>query len=376
MVPRPKPDGRAATEHRPSVPTPRDGGPRGVGTLVPTRRTGAATTSSPGRGGHPVTVSAHPPSPAPSSDPAPPPASGSAAAETAGGDAPGRAAEELSYPAVLVPLDGSDLAERALAPARWLAASLGVGVHVVTAAPPGDPRPAGTGGAAAPSHLDALGARVPEAAVHVVAASTPGRAIVTTARELGGALVCMSTRGRSRTAALAGSTFVDVAAGLGAPLVAIGSRVRWATALSGARVVVSLDGYPAAERLLAPAGAWARRLGLRVSLVTATDPLLVGHGESGRRSQYGPDHDPVAYLDELAGRPELAGVDVDTRVLWGSVSPHVSLGEHLDEHPATLVLATTRSRRRRLARAALGSKVARIIHRSPAPVLAHPVPRA
>lgn len=318
-------------------------------------------------------MTAHQPTTGPRSDTARPPAPGPAAAEPATGDGPGHAAGELSYPAVLVPLDGSDLAERALAPARWMAGSLGVDVHVVTAATAGSPGPAD---AAAPAHLDALGARVPEATVHVVAAPTPGAAIVSTARDLGGALVCMSTRGRSRSAALAGSTFGDVAQGLGAPLVAIGSRVRWARARSGARIVVSLDGYPPAEGLLAPSGAWARRLGLRVSLVTATDPLLIGHGESGRRSQYGADHDPVAYLDELAGRPELAGVDVDTRVLWGSVNPHVSLGEHLDDHPATLVLATTRSQRRRLARAALGSRVARIIHRSPAPVLAHPVPRA
>jgi nucleotide-binding universal stress UspA family protein len=176
----------------------------------------------------------------------------------------------------------------------------------------------------------------------------------------------MATHGRSRVAAIVGSTFAKVTARHEAPLVAIGPRVeRGDEELQPAnRLVVCLDGSPTAEGALPLAAAWARRLGWAVSIVAAVDPVLLPR-------DYGFDPDP--YLGDMAARPELAGLEVDTRVLWGIAYPHITIGQHLDRHPADLVVATTRARTG-FARAALGSEVARIIHRSPAPVLVQPLP--
>ena len=55
------------------------------------------------------------------------------------------------------------------------------------------------------------------------------------------------------------------------------------------------------------------------------------------------------------------------------VRGHISVGQHLDRHPADLMVVITHARTG-FARAALGSEAARIIHRSPVPVLVQPVP--
>jgi nucleotide-binding universal stress UspA family protein len=56
-------------------------------------------------------------------------------------------------------------------------------------------------------------------------------------------------------------------------------------------LIVCLDGSPTAERALPLATAWARRLGWRVSIVTAEDPVLLPRDY---------DFDPNAYLRDLA----------------------------------------------------------------------------
>lgn len=270
-----------------------------------------------------------------------------------------------AYTSVLVPLDGSDLAARALPTARWLADRLGASVHLVSAGATPATRDAHIGS------LEAHQARVPRATLHLSEISDAGAAIVSLTRELDPCLVCMSTHGRSRTAAFLGSTTVRVATELAAPLVAVGPRVRSAS-LSAGRVVVTLDGWRAAERAIRPAAEWAQRLGVRLSLVTSADPLLVSQEDGSRHGDhYGASHDPQTYLSDLAQRPELSALATDVHVLWSSAAPHVSLGAHLDTHPASLVVATSHIRRR-LARLALGSKAAKLIHRSPAPVLILP----
>lgn len=269
------------------------------------------------------------------------------------------------YTSVLVPLDGSDLAARALGTARWLADRLGAGVHLVSAA---------TTPGSHDAHreiLEGQRARVPGATLHVSEAGDAGASIVALARELDPCLVCMSTHGRSRTAALVGSTTIRVATELAAPLVAVGGRVR-AASLTADRVVVTLDGWATTERAIAPAAAWARALGLTLSLVTSADPMLVSQEDGSRHGDhYGPTHDPQTYLGDLAQREDLSDLALDVRVLWSAAAPHVSLGAHLDAHPASLVVATSHIRRR-FARLALGSKAAKLIHRSPAPVLVLP----
>lgn len=271
------------------------------------------------------------------------------------------------YTSVLVPLDGSEAAARALGTARLLAERLGAGLHVVVAGVSRDERW---------WYEDYLGRLEagPATVAHLSDRQDVAAAILATARSLDPCLVCLATHGRSRLAGLVGSTFADLAGRARQPLVAVGPHEA-PTAATLDRVAVCLDGEEVAERAVPVAASWAERLGLCVSLLTAADPLLTGswmqrhHARSSGR--YRPDGNPNTYLAVVAARPELDGLMVDREVLWTTASPHLAIGQHLDHHPGTLAVATTHGRTG-LARAVLGSEVARIIHRSRVPVLIVP----
>jgi len=290
------------------------------------------------------------------------------------GSASSAAPAEADYTSVLVPLDGSELAERALAPAGSLATRFGAELHIVTA------RVGRDESWWYQRYVDEVCERVPGVTSHLSDVPDVAAAIVSAARATDPCLVCMATHGRSRTAAIVGSTFSAVAARTAGPLVAVGPSVVPAgdEPEPDDRIVVCLDGEPTAEQVLPLVAACARRLGLSVSLVTAADPILLRSQLARERNRsarrYGPDGDPQAYLGDIARRPIFRGLAVDAQVLWGLAHPHISIGEHLDRHPATLVAATSHARAR-LARATLGSEAARIIHRSPVPVLVLPARR-
>lgn len=265
---------------------------------------------------------------------------------------------EAAYTSVLVPLDGSEVAERALVPARRLAHAFGATVHVVSNARRDDrwwyER-----------YLDQLGERVAGTTAHVSDESDPAAAVVATARSLDPCLVCLATHGRSRSATIVGSTFAGITGRRAAPLVAVGPRALVDAGDEGADapglLLVCVDGTASSEQVVPLAAAWARRLGWPITLMTAADPVLV-------------DRDLEAYLREVAGRPELAGMTVGQRVLWGMEYPHTMIGHCAEREPTALLVATTHARTG-LARAVLGSEVARIIHDSPVPVLVQPLAR-
>lgn len=254
---------------------------------------------------------------------------------------------EAGYTSVLVPLDGSELAERALVPAGRLATALGAELHVVSNARHDErwwyER-----------YLERLQERV-RVTAHVSDDLDPATAIASEVGSLDPCIACLATHGRSRSAAIVGSTFARVVRHL--PVVAVGPHVAEGSG-DPDHLVVCLDGSAVGEQALPLAAAWARRLGWRVTLVTAADPVLV-------------DRDVDAYLSHVAGHPELDGLAVDTRVLWGMEYPHMLISHDAAKDPTAVLVATTHARTG-LARAALGSEVARILHWSPVPVLVRP----
>jgi nucleotide-binding universal stress UspA family protein len=92
---------------------------------------------------------------------------------------------------------------------------------------------------------------------------------------------------------------------------------------------------------------------------------------SCRREVHGRARAP--YIRDVARRQDFEDLAADTHVLGGIAYPRVSIGQHLDRHPADLMVVTTHARTG-FALAALGSEAARIIHRSPVQVLVQPVP--
>jgi nucleotide-binding universal stress UspA family protein len=280
-------------------------------------------------------------------------------------------AGDADYASVLVPLDGSRPAERALGPARALATSFGADLHLVADAGRRDEQ------WWYGDYLHKLRAAGEGVTTHLTEGPHAAPNIVALARDMAPCLVCMASHGRARNAALTGSVLVDVARGLGAPLVAVGPHVDAAAPTAPlTSIAVCLDGGPAAEQAIPVVAAWARRLDARVMLLTAADPLVV-HGleadaERWAPDRYPPDGDPEHYLTGLAARPPLAGLAVDHQLLRGPASPPELVAWRLGTHPVSLVAAATHARTG-LARAALGSVTARLVHDSGVPVLVIPI---
>jgi nucleotide-binding universal stress UspA family protein len=279
-----------------------------------------------------------------------------------------RPSTEVDYRTVLVPLDGSPAAARALETAGWLARRFEAGLHVIAAAVARPEtrwyeRYLGTLIEAHPEITSARRSDDPDVAAAIDEATA----------DLAPCLVCLATHGWSRSPGSVGSTFAAIASAATGPLVAVGPRSRPDPAEAARRLVACVDGSPTAELALPIAAGWARRLGWRLSIVTAAEhtppPIIPG---AHRHRAFGPDADPDDYVQRLAQRLDFAGLDVDAEVIWDRMSPHRGLADHLESHPATLLALTTHARTG-IARVVLGSEAARIIHASPVPVLVHPV---
>ena len=260
-----------------------------------------------------------------------------------------------TYGNVLVPLDGSREAEAALGTGEWLARCFGAELHLVTAAV----------GAVEQywyvPYLKTIAGDPITAVPHWIDDRDVVAAIKATARTLEPCVVCIATHGRSRTAAVLGSTFAQLAVAGDDPLVAIGPR----PSLPGPdprRTVVCLGRGPLSvlsARLIDRAAMWARAFDHRLTLVTVA----------------GSDDRPTAedQVQRLAADPGIDDLEVDHRVLDDSGGPHSAIARHLGEAPATF-LATATHGRTGASRALLGSETARIIHHSPIPVLVVPPP--
>lgn len=277
----------------------------------------------------------------------------------------------LDVRTVLVPLDGSAGAERALPTAEWLARHLDADLHVIAA------DVSRTEAFRSQHYLDELQARHPEvAAAHRSDDTDVAHAVHEAARRLGPAVVCLATHGRGRAAALLGSTFAAIAASGTTPIVAVGPRATQVPSDAAGRIVACVDGSTASATVVPDAAAWARRLGLTLSVATVAEPAPRPWQPTAERQRaFGPPGDPQEYLAALSRDPALAGVEFDAIVLWDPIGPDAGLFDHLEARPATL-LAVSSHARTGLARVLAGSEAARIVHGSPVPVLVRPIPTA
>ena len=285
---------------------------------------------------------------------------------------------------ILVPLDGSRLAKRALPVAAEFARRLGADLHLLTAVETEDDR------IRAAAQLAAVRTRsLGTVQRSVVVSRDPAGAIHETLRRLGRAVACMATHGRGRSAALIGSVATEVVARGHDPLVLVGPASRhwlhpprqrwgyrnWQEPFDGHGVIASVDGTPVSASLVPIALRWADWLKESFAVVTVAEERPEPVRPGPVRRDFGPDGDVDDYLEGLARPFREDGHKVDTLALYDPISPAEGLQRYLWAHPACLVVVASHSRSG-ITRVVFGSVAAAIVHLGMSPVLVVPRPDA
>lgn len=248
------------------------------------------------------------------------------------------------FRAVVVPLDGTEFAARALPIARSLAQLGDATVHVI-------------GVARSDAELPRVYDHVHECATEVFQGDNPVDAEVDIVVDpdpvevlLGVAakdenVLCLASRDRPAPAAtLMHSVGSEVMERASRPLVVVG---RHASPHSGTTdVVVALDPREDPEPPLVTAAAWALQLHARLRIVSVFEPVPsdLDHPDHFSR-RHGPSGDPDAYVAAMAQRVEdidLPGVE--TVAIPDPVSPASGLLDHLRDNPALLIVLGARRR--------------------------------
>lgn len=283
---------------------------------------------------------------------------------------------------ILVPLDGSELAEGALAYATAFASALGAQIVLLTAWEGTErdlkatfPSMAAEIEQKATSHfgayLEGVRERTGGDAQAIVRAGEAGDVILDVAREIDARAIVVATHGRSGVGRwLYGSTASHVLRHSNVPVLAVGPHAleHPKTDINLKHILVPLDGSALSEAALAPATALAATLGARISLVRVVSyaaqaypytlpdvyiPQLDQELEAGAK----------AYVRKM--QSSVQGVPTDAFVVRAAAAE--GLIDFVDKEGVDLVVMTTHARSG-LARAALGSVADRMLQAS-APVL-------
>lgn len=246
---------------------------------------------------------------------------------------------------ILVPLDGTALAELALPVAARLARASGAQMWLVSAA-------SGSLTAhMAKEYLGGISADLAQDGLSVqanVVSGEPAAALFDEARRLGADLIVMGTHARSGTARwVAGSVAETLLERAGVPLLLLRDQAPTTDRLLGSRphLLVPLDGSTFAEAALPVATELARCLDGVLSLlyvVNLWDDLLASNRPMGRQVQplSAARQSAQAYLESVAGRCVEQGAS-PPRTLVAEGSPVETIrATALAERTALVVMAT------------------------------------
>ncbi len=266
---------------------------------------------------------------------------------------------------ILVPLDGSDLAERALPYAEALAAP-GCELILLEVGPAED-------------EFGALERHQGSCARLETAIGDPAEQILQVAREMGVGLIVMTTHGRGALGRWAFGSVADTVTRT-APVPVMVVRPRDGDAEPGPvirRVVVPLDGSPLAEQALPTAQALAFQLNVPVHLVSAIDltsllPVEILPTVAFDASLYDETVSEVrtgaeAWLTEAAEQLRRAGVEATWEALSGS--PFLVIGDAARPGDVIVLASHGRGGARRWF---LGSVAEKLIREAPVPVVIVP----
>ena len=255
---------------------------------------------------------------------------------------------------IVVPLDGSDLADRAVPTAVRLARPAS-GRLVLLAV-------------ACDDHTEAMRTHLDEVAAGV--ADVPVSTVVAGGREVADAIVdvaaahhasiCMTSHGRGGLRwAVLGSVAERVVAASARPVLLVGPHCAPDWSPGPGPVVVAHDGSPMSDTLLGAACAWARHLDTSLLLTTVIHPL---DAEDAER--------PGALFAEPEARIRAHGCAVD-HLLVQRHFPAGVLADLAVERKAPLVVMASHGRHG-LERLVLGSTTTTVLDLVPCPVLATP----
>ena len=281
------------------------------------------------------------------------------------------------YKKILVPLDGSKLAEQVLPYARWLAGAYSAAVTLLRVSDP-DARPPFSASQSASDYLNYTAASLQPLSVNSVEKiGKPAEAIVDSALADSDCLIAMATHGvtgpRRWFLGSVASKVVQSAANRILLVRPVKDGLPPAT-VALKRVVVPLDGSGLAEKVLPHVASLARELKLEVQLVRTyalpPNAYLVADGliEQGpaqfRRSMH---EECERYLDGKVAGLRADGVDsVTATMIEGEAANEiVELGAG---SPQSLIAMSTHGRSG-VGRWVLGSVAERVVKHSRAPVL-------
>jgi nucleotide-binding universal stress UspA family protein len=256
---------------------------------------------------------------------------------------------------VVVPLDGSELAESALGPGVALAKRLYAELVVVTTEWPG------TAPRTQAGYLDARIAWLDHPArTLLVHDRAPDDAIVAAAADLG-AIICMATRGRGavRTTVL-GSVAEAVVRSSPVPVVVVGPGCDAEWELPDVPLLlVGVDGSEPAREAALAAQDLVLALGGRADVVEVLEPRDTGDAGAARDAH-------LAALEQVAAGFAARGAPARTTLLDG-FDPASMLVQDARERRASLLVLATHGRGG-LSRLALGSVAMRVVRHAPCPV--------
>lgn len=297
------------------------------------------------------------------------------------------------YTRILVPLDGSDYAERVLPHVKNLARSLSLPVRLLHAVEPDHPSisrslnerlqyasSAHHRGLHARAYAEPVRARLVEAGLSVditIPEGEPHAAITAEAAKDAGTLIAMSSHGRSGMGRWWMGSVADRVLHLASnPLLMIHTHEEHPQASAFERLVVPIDGSELAERALPHAALLSKEMALPIDLIMVVPSREeYGAANSGFPLAIPSYEEFRAILDRQAEGDfarsrdrlvQLGGGLVRTKLLRGS--PAGKIADYVASVPAALTVMTTHGRSG-LGRAMLGSTAERIVRQAGVPVL-------
>lgn len=266
---------------------------------------------------------------------------------------------------LLVPVDGSGLAESVLPYALGISRATGMQLTLVRVVDAAGEQ------ARASSELDALAARHGATARCIGADGDVAAALTAEAARSPDTLIAMTTHGRSGVLGVAlGSVAMKVLRGGGhAPVVLYrpsdGASGDAGAAIKITRVVVPLDGTPVAEAIGDQAADFARALGVRlvvISVVSTRVQASAAEAPAGDLSE-------SSYVRTLATQwGKKHGVEYSWEVLHGD-EPDKAIADFVGKDRGTMLAMVTRANSAPVAAAFLGSVATGCLRKAAVPIL-------